>query len=190
MGEQTDSAPEKPKHRQARKIHDFNDHFGPIPLNRLDRALIVVSAAFMLLVLIQTLVTVSAPTPYVILHELHYHIARYGIAVALVMFVLAAYIGLFKHADVTPYFRRGAYATIGLMLVEAAIGGIMYVFVGVRPGEDVHLIYGLGAILSLPFFIFVEVTAEKRPSMGSYLWAFALLAGIIMRAIMTGPPVG
>jgi hypothetical protein len=55
-----------------------------------------------------------------------------------------------------------------------------------RPYEEVHLVYGVGAVLALPFFIFVEVTAKKRPSMGSYMWGFALLAGIIIRTISTG----
>src|SRR3990172_9311903 len=126
MGEQ----PESVGSRQTRKINtDFDDHLGPIPLQRLDRALMVVTVGFILLVLIQTLLTVPAPTPYVILHDLHAHLSRYGMAVALVMLALAAYIGLRRHADVTPYFRRGAYATVGLVLVEAAIGGIMYVFI-------------------------------------------------------------
>jgi hypothetical protein len=50
----------------------------------------------------------------------------------------------------------------------------------------VHLIYGLAAVLALPFFIFVEVTAKKRPAMGSYIWGFAILAGVLIRSIMTG----
>ena len=44
----------------------------------------------------------------------------------------------------------------------------------------------MGAVLALPFFIFVEVTAKKRPAMGSYMWGFAVLAGILIRGILTG----
>jgi hypothetical protein len=44
----------------------------------------------------------------------------------------------------------------------------------------------MGALLSLPFFIFVETTAKKRPAMGSYIWAFTLMIAIFVRSIMTG----
>jgi len=80
----------------------------------------------------------------------------------------------------------GLYAVFGLMLVEAGIGLALYLMGG-RPGQEVHLIYGLGTVLSIPFFIFVETTAKKRPAMGSYIWAFALLAGILIRSMGTGP---
>jgi hypothetical protein len=106
----------------------------------------------------------------------------------LAMLVIGIYIGLIRHGDVTRWYRRSTYAIAGLMLFEALIGAVMYFAIGVRPGEDVHLIYGMGAFLALPFFIFVEVTAKKRPAMGSYIWGFAVLAGILVRNFMTGPP--
>ncbi len=126
---------------------------------------------------------------YPFLRDLHYLISRAGFAVVLVMLAVGIYIGLIRHGDVTRWYRRATYAIAGLMLFEAAIGALMYYGIGARPGEDVHLIYGMGAFLALPFFIFVEVTAKKRPAMGSYIWGFAVLAGILIRSIMTGPPV-
>jgi len=127
------------------------------------------------------------PELYLLLRDLHYLISRVGFAVVLVMLAVAVYIGLIRHGDVTPWYRRATYAVAGLMLVEAVIGAIMYIAIRARPGEDVHLIYGMGAFLALPFFIFVEVTAKKRPAMGSYLWGFSVLAGILIRSMMTGP---
>jgi len=124
---------------------------------------------------------------YPVLLNLHYILSRLGLALALVMLIVAAYVGLFRHGDVTAAFRKAVYAMVGYMLVEAAIGGLMFLSGG-RPGEEVHFIYGLGAILSLPFFIFVETTARKRPAMSSYIWGFFLLLGVIIRSIMTGPP--
>jgi hypothetical protein len=123
---------------------------------------------------------------YPLLHQLHYVLSRAGLIIALLMLAAALYIGLARHGDVTKMFRRATYAVFGFMLLEALLGvGMM--LIGGRPGEDVHLIYGMGAVLALPFFIFVETTAKKRPAMGSYMWGFALLAGIIVRGIMTGP---
>ncbi|MBI1259158.1 MAG: hypothetical protein GC204_16940 [Chloroflexi bacterium] len=122
---------------------------------------------------------------YATLHTFHYWISRVGIVVGLVMLVLALYIGLVRHGDVTKWFRRGAYAVTAFIGVEFLLGATMFLMGG-RPGEDVHIIYGFGALLSLPFFIFVETTAKKRPAMGSYMWAFALMVAIFMRSIMTG----
>ena len=124
-------------------------------------------------------------TFYEFLHGAHYWLSRGGIAAGLIMLLIAIYIGLIRHGDVTKWFRRGVYAMIGFIGVEFLIGLTMYLSGG-RPYEDVHLVYGLGALLSLPFFVFVETTARKRPAMGSYIWGFTLLIGIIMRGIMTG----
>ena len=123
---------------------------------------------------------------YPFLHSTHYWLARISLLVAVVMFGVGWFIGITRKRDVTPWYRRTTYIIAGEMVLESLIGGLMYVFIGVRPAEDVHLVYGLGAILALPFFIFVEVTAKRRPAMGSYIWGFAVLAGILIRAILTG----
>jgi len=172
--------------RQTRPIAEFNDKIGFISIQQLDRLLIGFSVAFVVAVIVQTLIKVESPSVYTVMRELHYHISRYALFVALTMFGIAIFIGLIKHADVTPYYRRGTYAVWGLMIFAALVGSYMYFISGTRPYEDVHLIYGVAAILALPFFIFVETTAEKRPAMGSYMWGFGLLVGMIIRSISTG----
>lgn len=122
---------------------------------------------------------------YPLLKEVHFVLSRVGLFIGLIMFALATYIGLIRHRDVTPIFRRGVYVVVALMIVEGAIGLAMYA-AGGRPYDEVHLIYGAGAILALPFFIYVETTAKKRPAMGSYIWGFGLMSAIILRTIMTG----
>ncbi|MCK6577336.1 MAG: hypothetical protein L6Q98_04445 [Anaerolineae bacterium] len=122
---------------------------------------------------------------YPLLKEMHFILSRAGLILGLAMFVIAVIIGLIRHRDVTLWFRRGVYGMTGFVALEALLGLILYA-AGGRPFEEVHLIYGLGALLSLPFFIFVETTATKRPAMGSYIWGFALLAAIFLRSIMTG----
>jgi hypothetical protein len=123
---------------------------------------------------------------YPFLLSAHYWMSRIGFAMALLMFLVAVYIGLIRHGDVTPAFRRATYAVVAFVGLQFLAGLAMYI-IGGRPGEEVHLIYGLGAVLALPFFIYVETTARKRPAMGSYLWGFGLLAAIFIRAMMTGP---
>lgn len=173
--------------KQTRRIQPFNDRLGRLPIGKLDYALFIVTSLFIFIVLVHTFLTTPSAGAYLYLRTLHWQLSRYSLVVALVMFGVAFYIGILKHADVTPYFRRGTYVVVGTMLVESLVGAALWVFIGVRPGEDVHLIYGAATVLALPFFIFVEKTAEKRPAMGSYLWGFAILAGIIVRSISTGP---
>jgi len=128
---------------------------------------------------------INLQTLYPFLNELHSFLSRTGLVIGVVMFAVAFYIGIIRHGDVTRWFRLATYVVVGLMGVSALTGLGMYVGGG-RPYQDVHVIYGAGAVLALPFFIFVEVTAKKRPAMGSYLWGFALMAAIILRAIVTG----
>ncbi|NJO83428.1 MAG: hypothetical protein HC828_11820 [Blastochloris sp.] len=122
---------------------------------------------------------------YPVLRELHYLTSRGGLIIGAVMLLAAIYIGLIRRGDVTRVYRIGVYFVIGYMVVSALMGLIMYAYGG-RPYDPVHLVYGAGAVLSLPFFVFVEVTAKKRPAMGSYIWAFALMIGIVIRSIATG----
>lgn len=142
---------------------------------------------FVLVAAVLVLMQSTRSERYLMLKNLHFYLSRAGLIAASIMLVIAVYIGLMRHGDVTGWFRGITYTIVAFMLAQGTIGGIMYLMGG-RPGEDVHMIYGYGVVLSLPFFIFVEVTARRRPAMGSYIWGFTLLAAIIVRCILTGPP--
>ncbi|MCU0513854.1 MAG: hypothetical protein MUE40_14945 [Anaerolineae bacterium] len=172
--------------RQTRPIVPFNDRVAGISLRWLDYALGYAIGAFILAALVQAL-RFDDPQLYSVLRHLHNHLGRFTLAVAVFMFGLSLYIGLVRRADVRPYFRRGVYLCVGMMLVEAAMGAVLYFALGARPRDEAHLIYGAGTVLALPFFIYVETTAPKRPALGSYMWGFGLLAGIIIRCLQTGP---
>lgn len=141
--------------------------------------------SFLTLVVADTFRRYPSVWLYIIIHDLHYQLARLGLVVALAMVGIAVTIGIVRKGDVTPWFRSATYVIVGTMLLQSLIGLLMLTQQA-RPAEDVHLIYGMAAVLALPFFIFVETTAKKRPAMGSYIWGFALLAGVIIRSIMTG----
>jgi hypothetical protein len=175
--------------KQTRPIDQFNDQWGVIPLRHLDYAVGMSASVFVLMCVVYAFASQPVMSLYVLLDTVHHYFAYFALFIALLMLVVSLYIGLRRHADVTPYFRRGTYIVFAMILFQSVLGAIMYFGIGVRPGEEVHLIYGAGTILALPFFIFVEKTAEKRPAMGSYMWGFALLAGIIIRCISTGPLV-
>ncbi len=123
---------------------------------------------------------------YLVLQPIHYWLSRVGLGAAIFMFALGFLIGVIRKRDVTAWYRRATYFIAGVMVVQGATGALLYFLIGARPAEEVHLIYGVGSMLALPFFIFVEVTARKRPAMGSYIWGFAVLAGILFRSISTG----
>jgi len=171
--------------RQTRQVRPFNDKLGIIPLRLLDWAVLWICLGWIALILFQWLASGTPFTVYGLLREVHNHFGRFALLIALLMFGVSCYIGLLRSADVTPYFRRGTYVIFGMVLMQAGLGVLM-MLLGGRSGEEVHILYGLGAVLALPFFIFVETTAEKRPAMGSYMWGFALLAGVITRCLATG----
>ncbi|PJF40004.1 MAG: hypothetical protein D6737_07550 [Chloroflexi bacterium] len=122
---------------------------------------------------------------YPVVQEIHFLISRIGLVASILMFIIASYIG-YRKRDVTQQYRRATYAIAALILLQGALGGALYAMGG-RPGQEVHYVYGLGAVLALPFFIFVEVTSKKRPAMSSYIWGFFLLFAVIVRTILTGP---
>jgi hypothetical protein len=157
-----------------------------IQLNSIDKglvgALLLLALACGALVLVQPDVAAQLLT----LRSLHYWLSRASLVIALAMLGAAIYVGLVRHGDVTAIFRRATYSIVVFMLIEALVGLAMYTLIGARPYDEVHLIYGMGAVLSLPFFIYVETTAKKRPAMGSYIWGFSILTAIIVRLYMTG----
>ncbi len=159
------------------------------PITRGNRYLILALLLALLLFIIVSIIDTAQRFPqvwlYVILRDLHFNLSRLGLGVAAVMAGLGVYIGIIRKGDVTRLFRYATYIVFGTMLLQALIGVVMVALQG-RPRQDVHLIYGMASVLALPFFIFVETTAKKRPAMGSYIWGFTLLLGVIVRSIMTG----
>lgn len=174
-----------PAPRQTRPI-DSIDTLGPLSLRRLEVALGLLIGGFIVLVVVDLFRRISSPPPFLILLALHNHLGRFTLLIAVLMFALAAYIGLVRRGDVTPYFLRGTLVVWGTMIGEALLGLVMLIGYGAQAGHESHYIYGAGAVLALPFFVYVERTSPKRPAMGSYLWGFGLMAGIIVRCLSTG----
>lgn len=152
-----------------------------------DGVLLAISLVYIAFAILEPFVKYEQVAPFTVLRSLHFYLSRYGLIFGGVMLVISVYIGIIRKRDVTPWFRRGAYIIFGTMLIQALVGAYMMFIMGVQPGRPEHIIYGFGTVLSLPFFIFVEVTSRKRPSMGSYIWGFTLLIGVIIRSISTGP---
>ncbi len=154
-------------------------------LRQRERRTLAALATAILLFCALVLVGNSSLNPLNQLRALHDQLGRAGLVIALLMTAQALRVGILRKGDVTALFRAATFLIFGSMLLQALMGLLLYAE-GLRPAQDVHIIYGMATVLALPFFMFVEMTARKRPAMGSYIWGFGLLAGIALRSILTG----
>lgn len=177
----------KPKATGSHKKPNFEEPPFALKLTKPDAFLLGVSVLFIIVAAVEVMLRVPGANLYEILTGVHFQLSRYGLAVALVMLVIAVYVGIFRKEDVKPWFRRGTFVVFGTMTIQSLIGAYMMFILEIQPGKPEHLIYGIGSVLALPFFIFVETTSPKRPAMGSYIWGFALLIGVLIRSLGTGP---
>ncbi len=182
MGGKTRRKRRRPARESQNKQQPARIRFFFAP-SRVDWAFILALTVFLALTLLER--AAAGATPYAWLSALHRELGRLLLGSALVMALVGAYIGLWQRGDVRPWYRRLSYLIAAYLLGQFFLGLVLYLLGG-RPAENVHLIYGLGALLVIPFFAFVEITAQKRPAMGCYIWAFTMLSGIALRTLLTG----
>lgn len=87
--------------------------------------------------------------------------------------------------------------TAGLGVVQALIGGILYLIFQARPADNLHFVYGLIVLAGIPVaYAYAEnkPDADKktlRRDMIVFTIAIAAVAAAAVRAFMTGcPPTG
>lgn len=177
----------KPKPQGSHKKPNFDEPPFALKLTKPDGFLLGLTLVFIVVSALDVILRVPGANLYEILTGIHFQLSRYGLAVALIMLVISVYVGIFRKEDVKPWFRRGTFVVFGTMTIQSLIGAYMMFILNIQPGKPEHLIYGLGSVMALPFFIFVETTSPKRPAMGSYIWGFALLIGVLIRSLSTGP---
>jgi hypothetical protein len=78
--------------------------------------------------------------------------------------------------------ERIVAAVIGL---EALAGVVLY-GTGHRPEETLHLLYGVAALIALPFGGYFAAEAPPRPRAAVLAFAGILTVGIIFRSFATG----
>jgi heme A synthase len=116
---------------------------------------------------------------------LHHYLSRFIPLTALILMLLGLSLALRKK-DVTPWLRQIAYFLSGLVVLQAILGSVLYVRGSRALEPDIHLVYGVGISLIMPFFIYVERTAEKRPAVGAFILGALLVIGMSFRSILTG----
>lgn len=81
----------------------------------------------------------------------------------------------------------GALAIDQAVVVIQGIVGIILVVQGYRPGDGLHIVYGIVAFVTLPAAYFLSKGGTERRDSGIFALATLFLIGISIRAIATGP---
>jgi len=105
-----------------------------------------------------------------------------GVAVALALWATYCYV---RRIDLNRVYRGAWAGLFGLTVLQALLGIAAYALGG-RPGEVVHIAYGLFALIFLPAAYFAS---RPGPARGETL-VFAIAAGVVsivyVRGIVTG----
>lgn len=85
----------------------------------------------------------------------------------------------------TSLFRRLLVVTLAIGVVQAILGGILYVQ-GCRPGEGLHFVYGLIVLGAIPVAYVYSDQKNVRRDLIIMTIAAAAITGAAIRATMTG----
>jgi hypothetical protein len=89
-----------------------------------------------------------------------------------------------KQGPDASYFGALAVGEI-LILVQAVLGAILW-FTSMRPGQGIHILYGVLSILAIPGVYLFTKGREDRRDMLAYAAVLAFMVGILLRAVQTG----
>ena len=102
-------------------------------------------------------------------------------------FLLVGLWGLFlalRRSPVDPAYRATLYISLALGVVQALIG-LTLVLTGLRPRDDLHYLYGLSVIVTLP--LVQQYLTRRRVSQPLvYGLACLFMCGLAIRGITTG----
>lgn len=92
---------------------------------------------------------------------------------------------------VSPLFRSALTVTAGMALIQAAIGGLIYLMGG-RPSDMLHFVYGALVLLAVPVaFVYASGKSERvRRDLLYLVIAAIVVAAAAVRAALTGLPPG
>ncbi len=84
-------------------------------------------------------------------------------------------------------FRSALIVTAGMALIQAAIGGLIFLLGG-RPSDQLHFVYGGLVLLAIPVaFVYVSGKSEKvRRDLLYLVLAALVVAAAAVRAALTG----
>lgn len=93
---------------------------------------------------------------------------------------------LIRKRAIDRVMRLLMYATAGLGVLQALVGGILFLFFSARPADNLHFVYGLIVLVGIPVaFVYADNRSARR-DMIVYTIAIAAVAAAAVRAFMTG----
>jgi hypothetical protein len=105
------------------------------------------------------------------------------------LFLSAAFVVLALACIRLPSWERAltAFRTVlvALLAAQVVVGGLLY-FQGRRPGDSLHLVYGLVALLVLPGATSFAKEAPPQARAGVLALAGLVVCGLVWRLMATG----
>lgn len=84
-----------------------------------------------------------------------------------------------------PVFERFQAAVVSLLVV-GAVSGLVLLGTGVRPADELHLLYAIVAVALIPLARSFLGRAHARAAAALLLAAFLVLGGVVYRLFTTG----
>ncbi|HEX2184262.1 MAG TPA: hypothetical protein VHN78_01995 [Chloroflexota bacterium] len=111
------------------------------------------------------------------------------IAQALVLYCTAlglwgVFLGL-RGAPLDASYRGALVLAVGMAVVEILIGGVLLLVLGLRARDDLHYLYGLSLIITLPL-VHQYLAGRRMRAPLAYGLACLFMAGLAIRGITTG----
>jgi hypothetical protein len=89
-------------------------------------------------------------------------------------------------ARFTAVFRALMWVTAGLGVLQALVGGVLFLIFQLRPDEALHYVYGGIVLLAIPIAYVYSDQKRVRRDLIIMVIAVVALVGAAVRALMTG----
>lgn len=116
--------------------------------------------------------------------ELHGRLANTAFFYTIIMVVWGLW-RLFRRQGVDGSYLGAVVIAEVLFIIQATLGAILWIGGAGRPGQGIHILYGVVSILVLPGVFLYTQGDQQRRAMLVYGLSFLFLIGIILRAIST-----
>jgi hypothetical protein len=116
--------------------------------------------------------------------DIHARLASTAVFYSLALFLWGLWRYFRKEGVDGSYWGALAIAEL-LILIQGILGTYLWV-TGLRPGQLLHLLYGVVGVLTIPTVFAYTRGRDSRSEMLIYGLVMLFLGGILLRAIMTG----
>ena len=113
----------------------------------------------------------------------HVLVARAMVLYYLLVGLWGVFLGL-RRASMDGAYRGALVIGVGLGFVQLLVGVVLF-FLGTRPRDDLHYLYGLSVIVALPL-VHQYLAGRRVPAALVYGLACLFMMGLAIRGITTG----